>query len=181
VGPDLTMVGFRKTPEWIDLWLKDPVSWKKDTVMPRFYFKDDVRSALVAYLSSLKGQSWNNQIPWNNPDLLADPVKRGEMIFNRAGCAACHGKAGKGGYPNNNTVGGKIPTLTLVADGYSQAELKEKIRKGVPKPAKNDPNGAEPMVYMPAWGQVLKEDEMDALVQYLYSLRPNVPKAEQWE
>jgi len=181
VGPDLTLVGFRKTPQWIDLWLKDPVSWKKNTVMPRFYFKDNVRAALVAYLSSLKGQDWNDKYPWNESGLLSDPVKRGEVIFNRAGCVACHGKAGKGGYPNNNVVGDKIPSLTLVADGYSKAELKEKIRKGVPKPNKNDPNGPEPMVSMPSWGQILKEDELGAVVEYLYSLRPSVPKSEQWE
>jgi mono/diheme cytochrome c family protein len=181
VGPDLTMVGFRKTPQWIDLWLKDPVSWKKDTVMPRFYLKDNVRGALVAYLASLKGQDWKGQPPWNAPDLMNDPVKRGERLYNRLGCVGCHGKAGRGGYPNNNVVGGKIPSLTLAADGYSKDELKKKISQGVPKPAKNDPNGPEPMVSMPSWGQVLKDDELNALVEYLYSLRPAVSKSEQWE
>ena len=181
VGPDLTMVGFRKTPEWIDLWLKDPVSWKKDTVMPRFYFKDNVRGALVAYLTTLKGQDWGEKKPWDDSSLLKDPVKRGEMLYNRLGCVGCHGKAGKGGYPNNNVIGGKIPTLTLVADGYSKDELKKKISMGVAKPAKNDPNGPDPMVSMPSWGQVLKDDELDALVEYLDSLRPARPKSEQWE
>ncbi len=108
---------------------------------------------------------------------MGAPVKRGEMLFSRVGCVGCHGKAGSGGYPNNNVVGGRIPTLTLVADGYSKEELKTKLKIGVPKSAKEDPSGAEPMIHMPAWGTVLKEDEIDALADYLISLKPKASPA----
>ena len=180
IGPDLTYVGFRKSPEWLDLWLKDPKAWKHNTLMPNFYLKEDTRRALVSYLSSLKGEPYQQNPPWNAPGLMDDPVKRGEKIFKHAGCVGCHGNAGVGKYPNNNVVGGQIPALKTVADGYSKEELKEKIHKGVPMSAKADVNGPDPMIHMPTWGDVLKDDELDALVEYLYSLRPPKAEGEEW-
>lgn len=180
LGPDLTYIGFRKSPEWLDLWLKDPHAWKKNTLMPNFYLKDDVRQALVTYLASLKGEAYKENAPWNRPEYMEDSVKRGEKIFKSVGCVGCHGNAGVGHYPNNNVVGGQIPALKTVADGYSKEELKDKIRKGVPESAKDDPNGPAPMIHMPEWGQVLKDDELDALVDYLYSLRPAPASGDGW-
>ncbi|MBI4218011.1 MAG: cytochrome c [Elusimicrobia bacterium] len=180
LGPDLTTIGFRKSKEWLDLWLKNPPEWKKNTLMPNFYLKDSIRKDMVDYLVSLKGDLYESkERPWNKSDLMADPRKRGETIFNSVGCVGCHGVTGKGGYPNNNVVGGAIPTLTRVADGFSKEELKDRIRKGsIPAPA--NPQSPSPMITMPAWGKILKEDELDALVEYLYSLRPPVSEEEAW-
>lgn len=172
LGPDLTTIGFRKNEQWLDTWLKDPHQWKPGTLMPNFYLNDQNRKALVAYLASLKGQEYRDNPPWNKPELMENPVKRGEAIYHSVGCVGCHGHSGKGKYPNNNVVGGQIPALTAVADGYSKEELKEKIKMGVPEPAPADPNQPAPMIHMPSWGQYLKDDEMDAVVEYLYSLRP---------
>lgn len=172
-GPDLTFVGFRKSPEWLDLWLKDPQKWKPGTSMPNFKLTDEVRADLVAYMSSLKGDLYKgDKAPWNHPDLKDDAVKRGEVLFNRVGCVGCHGGNGEGGYVNNNVVGGKIPSLTFAADGYSHEEMHERITKGkVSDPA--DASLPAPLIQMPAWGQVLTPDEIDALVAYVSSLRPS--------
>lgn len=181
IGPDLTFIGFRKSPEWLDLWLKNPSHWKHNTLMPNFFLKDNVRKALVAYLASLKGEAYlAGSKPWDSPELKEDPVKRGEAIFSHAGCAGCHGAGGKGGYPNNNVVGGLIPSLINVSDGYSKEELAEKIRKGVPQSASEDPNSPAPMIHMPAWSQVMKDDEIESLVEYLYSLKPK-GSGESWD
>jgi mono/diheme cytochrome c family protein len=144
--------------------------------MPTYKLKDHVRADLVAYLSSLKGEIYRENPPWNRPDLMDNKVKRGEMLFNRVGCAGCHGAAGQGGYPNNNVVGGKILSLTYSADGYSKEEMNTLIHKGrISLPA--DPSQPAPMIRMPVWGDYLKEDEIDALVEYVFSLRPaNQPK-----
>ncbi len=180
LGPDLTTIGFRKSPEWLDLWLKNPPEWKKNTLMPNFYLKDQARKDLVDYLSSLKGNLFRKgEAPWNTRELLQDPVKRGETIFLRVGCVGCHGHSGKGGYPNNNVVGNQIPSLKLVADGFSKEELKNKIFKGS-KPVPANSSKEAPYIYMPSWGEYLKEDEIDALVEYLYSLRPPVSAEESW-
>lgn len=174
LGPDLTFVGFRKDPEFIDTWLKDPRAWKADVSMPNFQFKDNVRADLVAYLSSLKGQGYLDgpAKPWDDAQLSADPVKRGEELFRRVGCVTCHNKGGKGGYPNNNVVGGHIPALVNVSDGYTKEEVVKKITEGVRHPIKADAAGPEPLLYMPHWADKLKADEIQALAEYLFSLKP---------
>lgn len=172
-GPDLTFVGFRKTAEALDVWLKDPGAWQADTLMPNFRFDDGARKDLAAYLATLKGRAWRGKAaPWNAPRLRAQPVLRGEELFLRTGCSACHGIEGKGGYRNNNAKGGIIPDLTKVGEGYSREELMEKIRTGVARAARENPEEPEPLLYMPAWKEVLNDDEIGALAAYLHFLSP---------
>jgi mono/diheme cytochrome c family protein len=177
-GPDLTFVGFRKEPAWLDLWLKDPHAWKPGTSMPNFHLRDDVRADIVAYLVTLKGELYRDgKEPWNAPSVKDDPVKRGEVLFNKVGCVGCHGSQGKGGYPNNNVVGGRIPSLTLAADGYSKEEMHKRIADGKHSDSA-DASQPAPMIYMPRWEEKLKPDEIDALVEYVYSLRPQDKKSD---
>lgn len=171
-GPDLTLVGFRRSEEWLDVWLKDPQAWQKGALMPKPNLSPTTRGKLVEYLASLKGQDFSQGTPWSK----SDPHKMGQMIYTRAGCITCHGKGGVGGYPNNNVAGGQIPSLLKVASSYTKEELKEKIRRGV-KPEKKDPNGPEPLISMPAWGQFLKEHELDAVAEYLLTLSAGSSKA----
>lgn len=180
LGPDLTLVGFRKTPEFLDIWLKDPGAWKADVSMPNFHFSDGVRADLVAYLSTLQGQAYleGGAKPW--AAIEGDSLKRGEEIYKRVGCTTCHNKAGKGGYPNVNAVGGRIPTLELVADGFSKEELVKKILEGVAHPAKADPAGPDPLLSMPAWEKKLNKEEIEAVADYLISLKPKGAKDGDW-
>ncbi len=181
-GPNLTLIGFRKTPQWLDLWLKNPHAWRSQTVMPNFHLSDEMRGDLVAYLSQQKGQAWETTgRPWNDPALAADPVKRGEVLFNKAGCVACHSQNGRGGYSNNNVVGNQIPALTKVYETYTKAELINKIRGGVaPTPA--DPSRPAPMIQMPKWGEFLKDDEISAVADFLISFKPtgSAAKKDAW-
>ena len=173
VGPDLTMVGLRHTPEWLDLFIKDPQAWKKDTLMPNRRIGDEARKAIVEYLAMLKGQDWGEgQRPWDAAALTDDPVARGRVLYNRAGCVGCHGVDGAGGFPNNNVKGGLIPPLKKASEGFSKAELVAKIRKGVAHPQKDDENGPAPMIRMPAWEGTLNDGELDAVASYLLSLTP---------
>ncbi|MDE2293057.1 MAG: c-type cytochrome [Elusimicrobia bacterium] len=170
-GPNLTLVGFRKSPAWLDQWLKNPHGWNVKTIMPNFDLTDGQRGDLVAFLSAQKGQAWS-VYPWRTPQAKTlPPVERGRLIFNMAGCVACHGRDGVGGYPNNNVAGGLIPSLTLVSDGYSKDELHSKIQNGS-TPLPDDPNAPAPLIRMPKWGDQLKPDEIDDLVAYLFSLHP---------
>lgn len=182
LGPDLTFVGFRKTPEFLDVWLQNPGKWKADVSMPNFHFKDNVRADLVAYLASLKGQGYleGGAKPWAAAALQGDPVKRGEEIYKRVGCITCHNKGGKGGYPNNNAVGGLVPALALVADGFSKEELVKKVMEGVAHPAKADAAGAEPLLHMPSWQQKLNKEEVEAVADYLLSLKPKGAAGGDW-
>lgn len=163
-GPDLTFVGFRRAPGWLDAWLRDPRGWKHDTLMPDFRLSAASREALVAYLSSLKGQDFGPRRPW------LDSAAPGRALFARAGCVACHGAEGRGGHPNVNVIGGAIPALRGLSQTYTREELVAKIKRGS-RPDKLDPSGPEP-VAMPAWGQVLLDDEVAQVADYLLSLGP---------
>lgn len=165
-APDLAYVGFRHSAKWLDLWLRSPRAWKRGTLMPEFRLAPDDRAAIVAYLSSLKGRDWH---PWKPGD--------GKAIFLQAGCVACHGAQGKGGFPNDNVPGLAIPALTSVGQTYTKEELIRKITEGS-KPQKADPSGPEPLVFMPAWGKVLSAREIEDVAAYVLSLSPKNPDAD---
>lgn len=173
-GPDLTLAGLRRSPEWLDLWLTDPHGWKPDTRMPRPGLKGTERAALAAFLSRQRGQAWGGRPPWLDE---RDPARRGERIYRLAGCVACHGPGGRGGHPNNNVRGGVVPALAALIPTYSDEELKARIRRGS-VPAAEDPSAPEPLVRMPAWRGVLSEPDLDALSRYLRTL--DVPPSEEW-
>lgn len=181
VGPDLSLVGFRHSSAWLDQFIKDPQAWKKDTLMPNKRLSDAARGAIVAYLAEQTGQAWPaGGRPWDAPSINKDPLARGRLLFNRAGCVGCHGTGGAGGYPNNNVKGGLIPKLNGVYETYTKPELVAKIKKGVRNPEKADPKGPEPLVWMPAWGEKLDDSELDAVAAYLMSLRPDKTEKSEW-
>jgi mono/diheme cytochrome c family protein len=170
-GPDLTLVGFRHSRLWLDTWLKSPQAWRPGTLMPSPELSEKAREAIADYLATLRGQDFASGLPWNSPELKDKPIGRGLLIYGRAGCIACHGKDGRGGYPNNNVKGSAIPALASVSQTYTKAELARKIKNGV-TPAKADPAGPEPLVAMPKWGETLSDDDINAVVEYLFSLKP---------
>jgi mono/diheme cytochrome c family protein len=179
-GPDLTLVGFRHNSEWLDLWMRDPQAWKPGTLMPNRRLSGPARQAIVLYMSGLKGEAWpKGGRPWESP-ALKTPEERGRVLYARAGCVACHGFDGRGGFPNHGAVGGFVPALEKVHEGYTKAELVAKIRAGVPKPLPADPNGRTPLIAMPAWGQVLSDAELDAVASYLLTLRPGTGASSDW-
>ncbi len=168
-GPDLTMVGFRKSAKWIDTWLKSPHKWRQKTVMPNFHLPDEVRDDVVAYLSAQKGQAWGPVRPWAS--LKGHPIKEGAEIYKLVGCVTCHGEGGLGGYPNNNVVGGLIPPLNTVAAGYTKNELINRIKNGLTS-TPEDPTKPLPLLKMPEWGKELDKNELTAVADYLISLDP---------
>jgi mono/diheme cytochrome c family protein len=105
-------------------------------------------------------------------DATLGPVERGRFVYQKYGCAMCHGSDGQGGVQNPNAqTGGEIPQLIYVAEGYTVDELKAQIRNGVWEIARADSLGPAPPYRMPAieW---MSPEELDALVQYLMSLMP---------
>lgn len=105
---------------------------------------------------------------------------QGAQLFQQFQCFACHGPQGKGGVKNPNAVGGEVPALTRVAEGYTVSELKRKIQEGVPTVDKQDPDGPDPPLFMPAWKGVLNDEQTDSLTAYLLSLTPKTEKGEEW-
>lgn len=169
-GPDLTLVGFRRSPEWLRLWLRDPKAWKPDTRMPDFRLRPGDLEALVGYLAGLGPAA-------SAATREAPSVEQGRRLFSSLGCVACHGPAGQGGHPNNNVPGGIIPALPALAATYTEDELYERIRRGK-RPEKEDPAGPEPLVSMPAWGEALDEAQLHSLALYVKGLGASAPPSD---
>jgi len=107
------------------------------------------------------------------PQASTDPVVRGAVLYHDNGCVLCHAEAGKGGKKNTNSeTGGEINGLTLVKEGYSEAELIDKIASGVDKVGKDDPEGVTPPYHMPHFGDWLTHQELSDIAAYLFSLYP---------
>lgn len=108
-------------------------------------------------------------------------IKDGWKVFTEKGCVYCHGVGGQGGVKNPGAVGGEVPSLIKVAEGYTAEELKERIRKGVKSEEIATEPGAPspPPLYMPSWKDALSEKELDDVVHYLLSLAPK--KEDSWE
>jgi mono/diheme cytochrome c family protein len=98
-------------------------------------------------------------------------------VYVKYGCGGCHAPDGTGGIRNFNYVNDTEPSLVKVVGTYTRHELQEKIEKGVSPVDKKDPKGPTPSLYMPAWKEKIKGQEMDDLLTYLFSI---AEKDEDW-
>lgn len=122
------------------------------------------------------------------PQLLRRPpgsvataaTERGSVVYAEYGCGMCHGADGKGGFANPNAeTDGKVPGVTLVAEGYTRAELRKKILDGFATIGRADPKGPRPPYRMPGWAGQMSDRQVADLVEYLFSLKPNTA-ADSW-
>jgi cbb3-type cytochrome oxidase cytochrome c subunit len=168
VGPALDDVGVRRSPEWIMQHFRDPRSVTPGSVMPKFGFTETEARALTEFLLHLRERNLTTTLT-----ALMNPIERGRAVYRKYGCAGCHGPEGKGGVPNPNAkTAGQVPGLIYVADGYTPAELKARIIKGQKEIPALDANRPPPPLYMPAWGGVIRDAEIDDLIAFLISLKP---------
>jgi cbb3-type cytochrome c oxidase subunit III len=91
----------------------------------------------------------------------------GAALYGKYGCINCHGPNGLGGVPNPQSPDKSIPALSG-ADFFNEfntdAKIKEIIRTG-------SVLGSAPIVSMPHWGGILSDDQLDALVAYIKTLK----------
>lgn len=168
VGPALDDVGMRRSPEWMIQHFHDPQALTPGTVMPRFGFTETEARALTELLLHLHDQ----KVALSLPSVMG-PVERGHEVFRKYGCVGCHGLNGTGGVPNPNAkTAQQVPGLIYVAEGYTKAELRARIVKGQHEIVALDSKKPPPPLYMPAWGGMIKDAEMDDLIEYLISLKP---------
>lgn len=84
-APILTQVGERASGDYLRKFLKNPHTEKPGTAMPRFSeekLDDSTADALAAFLTA--------GYHWRATAVGADAIRRGEELFHKVGCAACH-------------------------------------------------------------------------------------------
>ncbi|MFQ5693329.1 MAG: c-type cytochrome [Nitrospinota bacterium] len=107
-----------------------------------------------------------------SPEEQNDPVRFGRALVQHLGCLYCHGLGGRQGIENPNAVRKYVPAWDEAAfiERYPTPEkVRETIRKG--RFPKKDPAAASNPIPMPPWGNRLSEQEMDAIIAYIWSLR----------
>ncbi len=88
VGPELTRIGDKVKPEWLQAWLRNPRVYDPPTEMPHYRFSDAQVATLAGYL-----------LTKIDSDLLAnvhldaatpEQITRGQRLVTDYGCASCH-------------------------------------------------------------------------------------------
>ncbi|MGC8640500.1 MAG: c-type cytochrome [Isosphaeraceae bacterium] len=97
VGPNLSHIGNKLSPEWVKKWIKDPHAFRPDSRMPRFYgltnndAQDDIPKG-DAEIQAIAHYLFARSTPpadFVDPPSKTDP-KRGKELFLQKGCLACH-------------------------------------------------------------------------------------------
>jgi mono/diheme cytochrome c family protein len=152
------------------------------SAMPHFGLVEADIEALTVYLLSLTAFDPPASYvipPQPEPTpIYASPPEKGKAVFEKFGCAACHGIGGVGGRRNWNAgLGEEVPSLLYVKAYYGNdiESLKRLIREGRQPVPRANPTRPNPPLYMPAWKDRISEEELDALVVYLFSLADRLP------
>jgi mono/diheme cytochrome c family protein len=92
VGPELTRVGNKVKPEWLQSWLRNPRVYDAETTMPHYRFSD----AQVATLSGFLLAKTDSDLLANVHLDAATPeqIAHGKHLVSDYGCASCHEIAG---------------------------------------------------------------------------------------
>ncbi len=88
IGPELTKVGSKVKPEWLQAWVRNPHQYDPGTAMPRYRFTEQEVGLLTGFLMNKA-----------DADLLAnvhldaatpEQIEHGKRLVSDSGCAACH-------------------------------------------------------------------------------------------
>ena len=178
-SPDLAAVTKRHSIGWLDEQLVNPEIITPGSMMPAYEMEPNERKALIEFMNIATKED-ARQILDRRPKPLtteAAMIEAGKHTFSRFGCVGCHGLEVQGGVPNPNSQGGEIPSLKHVADDYTKIEVAKIIRNGKTPPLADAKKPAPPL-YMPSWKLMLTDEEINRIVEYLWSLQPK--KKETW-
>jgi len=169
-GPDLLGVTKRHSLGWLDEQLVNPELVYPGSTMPEYDLETNARKALVAFMASATPNDAQDILSRKNHALTPEDaaIEAGKRSFARFGCAGCHGTELEGGVPNPNAQGGQIPSLMHLADDYTKDEIIAVIRNGRAPPLENAA-GPTPPLYMPSWKQLMSDEDIHQIVEFLWS------------
>ncbi len=164
VGPELTRVGSKVKPAWLQAWLRNPRSYDAGTAMPHYRFNDGQVATLAQFLMNK-----------TDSDLLANvhlepatpqQIAHGRRLVSDYGCASCHKIAGikkpENFAPELSRIGSKPITQIIFLPGMPHAlpdYIAGKIRQ---------PRAFAPGLKMPQY--TLTPAQIDSLTTALLAL-----------
>jgi cbb3-type cytochrome oxidase cytochrome c subunit len=177
-GPDLLGVTGRHSTGWLDEQLVNPQLVSTGSAMPAYDLEANARKAIIGFMAAATPEDAKLILAGRAKALTPEEsiIEAGRNTFVRFGCLGCHGIEAKGGVPNPNSQSGEIPSLLHVADDYTKAEVAKIIEKGKMAPVA-DVKKPNPPLYMPAWRNVLTDEDIHRIIEYIWSLRPQQKEA----
>jgi cytochrome c1 len=164
VGPEVTRIGSKVKPEWLQAWLRNPRNYDPGTAMPHYRFNDPQVATLAGFLEAKADSDLlaNVHLESATPEQIA----HGKRLVSDYGCASCHEIAGikkpENFAPELSRIGGKPITQLIFLPGMSHTlpdYIAGKIRQ---------PRAFSPGLKMPQYN--FTSGQIDALTTALLAL-----------
>jgi mono/diheme cytochrome c family protein len=88
LGPELTRVGSKLKPEWLEEWIRDPGDYFPATKMPHYRFNDQQIGLLAGFLESKTDSDLLSNV--HLEPATQKQIDHGRSLFMEYGCASCH-------------------------------------------------------------------------------------------
>jgi cytochrome c len=157
IGPSLSAVGNRLTPQYLRSLIANPSNEKPGTTMPDLLHglpaseKQETVDALVHYLVSLKQND-----PVQNVAAESFRIQQGKELYHQVGCVACHS-------PQEPAAGGDGTTVRFISAPFpnlARATTVPELAAFLMDPSKVRPSGRMPSLN-------LSSAEATAIAMYL--------------
>ncbi|MBX7223525.1 MAG: c-type cytochrome [Blastocatellia bacterium] len=150
IAPDLSFEGLLKDETWMMGHFRNPRALVPDSIMPTFSFSEAEYKDMTEYLKSLR---------------TPPPIATSEEAFKNL-CQRCHGEKGDG---NGITALYLDPSpRDFTKSGFMNSKTEERLLKSIKE--------GVPGTSMPAWGQVLNDDQSRSLLEYLWKTYVREPR-----
>jgi cytochrome c1 len=164
VGPELTRIGTKVKPEWLEAWVRNPRVYDPPTAMPHYRFSDVQVATLTGFLLAKTDSDMlaNVHLDAATPEQIA----HGKRLVSDYGCASCHEIAGirkpENFAPELSRIGSKPITQLIFLQGM-QHTLPDYIAGKI-----KQPRAFAPGLKMPQY--TFTPAQIDALTTALLSL-----------
>jgi cytochrome c1 len=88
VGPELTRVGSKVRPEWLQAWLRNPRTYDPGAGMPHYRFNDGQVATLSGFLAAKADSDLLANVRLNAA--TPEQIAHGKRLVSDYGCASCH-------------------------------------------------------------------------------------------
>ena len=88
IGPELTKIGSKAKPEWLQSWVRNPHDYDPPTGMPHYRFSDQEVGDLTGFLLAKADADLLANVHLDAP--TGEQVAHGRRLVNDYGCASCH-------------------------------------------------------------------------------------------
>ncbi len=164
VGPELTRVGNKVKPEWLQAWLRNPRVYDPQTGMPHYRFNDGQVATLSGFLLAKTDSDLLTNVHLDAA--TPEQVAHGKRLVSDYGCASCHEIGGikkpENFAPELSRIGSKPVTQLIFLPGM-QHTLPDYIAGKI-----KNPRAFSPGLKMPQY--TLTSAQIDSLTTALLAL-----------